>query len=182
MDKNIIFAYMKRIIILAVTLMALSCSKDNPYSISPEELLNNPLKAAKTTIVTKGPDATEAVTSFNNVAAYRQSEFEGQSWFIAFSGGRMVYDMFVLSFYFDSIDNMKVGKTLKPNRFMFSFVASSDSNATTYEYEGKITLADKGDDYVILYFDNVHLSCSLGDYLTNGYLYCPLHEKFEVSE
>jgi hypothetical protein len=77
---------------------------------------------------------------------------------------------------------MKVGKTLNPSHFVFSFVASSDSNATTHEYEGKITLADKGDDYIILYFDNVHLSCSFGDYLTNGYLYCPLYEKFVTKE
>ena len=173
---------MKRIIAVAVALMALSCSKDNPYSISPEDLFNDPAKVAKTTIVTRGDDAIETVTSFSNVAAYRKSEFEGQSWFIAFSGGRMVYDMFVLSLYFDSIDRMKVGETLNPSHFVFSFVASSDSNATTHEYEGKITLADKGDDYIILYFDNVHLSCSLGDYLTNGYLYCPLYEKFETKE
>lgn len=173
---------MKRIIAVAVVLMALSCNMDSPYSISPEELFNDPLKVAKTTITTKGPDATEAKASFSKVAAYRKSEFEGQSWFVASSGGKMVYDMFMLSFYFDSIDRMKVGETLKPSRFMFSFVASSDSDATTHEYEGKIILADKGDDYVILFFDKVRLSCSFGDYLTDGYLYCPLYEAYETKE
>lgn len=94
----------------------------------------------------------------------------------------MVYDMFMLSCYFDSIDDMKVGETLKPSRFMFSFIASSDSNATTYEYEGKITLADKGEDYIILHFNKVRFSCSYGDYLTDGYLYCPLYEEYVTEE
>ena len=116
---------------------------------------------------------------FPNVAVYRKSEFEGQSWLAAFSGGKMVYDMFMLSIYFDSVDQMKVGDTLKPSRFMFTFPASSDSNATTHTYDGNITLADKGDDYVILRFDKVSFSCSFGDYLTDGYLYCPLFEKYE---
>ncbi len=182
MDKNTNFALMKRIIAMAVALMALSCSKDNPYNISPEDLVNDPMKIAKTTITTKGPDATEATASFSKVAAYRKSEFEGQSWFVAYSGGRMVYDMFMLSCYFDSIDDMKVGETLKPSRFMFSFIASSDSNATTYEYEGKITLADKGEDYIILHFDKVRFSCSYGDYLTDGYLNCPLYEEYVTEE
>lgn len=170
---------MKRIIAMAVALMALSCSKDAP-SISPEDLVNDPLKVAKTTIVTKGDDVKEAVTSFSSIAVYRKSDFEGQSWFVASSGGRMVYEMFMFSCYFDNIDNMKVGETLKPNRFMFSFIASNDSNATTYEYGGKITLADKGDDYVILHFNKVSVSCSLGDYLTDGYLYCPLYDEYPL--
>ena len=64
----------------------------------------------------------------------------------------MVYDAFMLSIYFDSIEKMKVGDELK------------------------ITLADKGDDHVILHFRNVSFSCSFGDYLTDGYLYCPLYD------
>jgi hypothetical protein len=44
---------MKRIIAVAVALMALSCSKDAPYSISPEDLVNDPMKIAKTTITTE---------------------------------------------------------------------------------------------------------------------------------
>ena len=170
---------MKRTIFIAVALMALSCCKNAP-SITPEDLVNDPLKVVKTTIVTKGDDVKDATTSFRDVAVYRKSDFEGQSWFVAHSEGKTVYDAFMLSCYFDSIDSMKVGETLTPSRFMFSFIASSDSNATAYEYEGKITLADKGDNYVILYFDNVRLSCSLGDYLTNGYLYCPLYEEYQL--
>ena len=105
---------------------------------------------------------------------------DGQSWFVASSGGKMVYDMFMMSIYFDSIDKMKVRETLKPSRFMFSFFASSTSDATTYTYGGKISLADKGDDYVILHFDKVSVSCSFGDYVTDGYLYCPLFDEYEV--
>ena len=105
---------------------------------------------------------------------------DGQSWFVASSGGKMVYDMFMMSIYFDSIDRMKVGDTLKPSRFMFSFFASSTFEATTHTYGGKITLVDKGDDYVILHFDKVSVSCSFGDYVTDGYLYCPLFDEYEV--
>lgn len=89
--------------------------------------------------------------------------------------------MFMLSIYFDNIDKMKVGDTLKTSRFMFSFPASSDSNATTYTYGGRITLADKGDGYVILHFHRVSFSCSFGNYVTDGYLYCTLEDEFQIA-
>ena len=182
MDKNTDFAIMKRIIAMAVALMALSCSKDNPYNISPEDLVNDPMKIAKTTITTKGDEYEDTVTSFKLVKVYRESETAGKSHFIAFSGGKMVYDAFMLSFDFNSIDTMEVGEMLNTSPFMFSFVYSSDSHATTYTYDGKIRLADKGDDYVILHFDNVLCSCSFGDYLIDGYLNCPVFDRFEAEE
>ena len=171
---------MKRIITMAVALIALSCCKDNSYDISPDDLINDASLVAKTTITTRGNDADKTVVPFSDVDVYKRSEFEGQSHFIAMSGGKMVYDAFMLSIYFNSIDEMKVGDTLKTSRFMFSFVLSSDSEASTYTYEGKIKLAAKGDDYVILHFDKVRCSCSMGDYLIDGYLNCPLSEEFKA--
>ena len=105
---------MKRIIAVAVALMALSCSKDAPYSISPEDLVNDPMKIAKTTITTKGDEYEDTVTSFETVKVYRESEAAGKSHFIALSGGKMVYDAFMLSFDFNSIDTVKVGEMLVP--------------------------------------------------------------------
>ncbi len=160
-------------ILVAVALIAASCSKD---TISPEELFRDEARIAKTTIRTKSSEFEDTVTTFSRVKVCKQSDVEGQSWLCAWSGGKMVYDTFSLSIYFDSIDKMKIGDELKISRFRFSFVFSSDSNATTYEYGGKITLADKGDDHVILHFQNVSFSCSFGDYLTDGYLYCPLYD------
>lgn len=168
-----------RISLVMAALVLSACSKE---SISPEDLFNANVKVAQTTIKTRGGDYEDTVTSFPSVAVYKKSDLQGKSWFTASSGGRMVYDMFFLSLYFDNIDKMKVGDTLKPSRFMFTFPASSDSRATTSEYGGKITLAGKGDDYVILQFHNFHVSCIFGDYLTDGYLYCPLFEEFEIKE
>lgn len=174
---------MKRIATVLASIVALlaltSCDKDY---ISPDELFKDGSKVAKTTIHTKSDVYEDTVTEFKNVTVYRKSEFDGQSWFIAYSGGKMVYDMFMLSIYFDSIDNMKIGETLKPSRFMFTFPASSDSKATTHTYGGKITLADKGDDYVILQFHKVSISCSFGEYVTDGYLYCPVLEEFAIRQ
>ena len=155
--------------LVAIALVAASCSK---FAITPEY----ELQTAKTTIHTKSDEFEDTVTTFDRVKVCKQSDMAGKSWLCAFSGGKMVYDMFMLSIYFDSIEKMKVGDELKISRFMFFFIASSNSNATTHEYGGKITLADKGDDYVILHFQNVSFSCSFGDYLTDGYLYCPLFE------
>ena len=173
---------MKRIIAMAVALMALSCGKDNPYNISPMDLLNNPSMVANTTITTRNGDIEETVTPFKSFAVYKKSEYERQSHFCAMSGGRMVYDAFILSVYFDDIEKMKVGDTLKTRRFLFSFFFSSDSRATTDTYEGKIKMAAKGDDYVILHFDKVLCSCSFGDYLIDGYLNCPLFEEYGAEE
>ena len=173
---------MKRIIAMAVALMALSCSKGNPYHVSPEDLLNNPKLVAKTTITTRNGDFEETVTPFKSVAVYKKSEYESQSHFCALSGGKRVHDAFMLSVYFDDIEKMKVDDTLKDSRFFFSFVFSSDSEATAYEYDGTIKLAAKGDDYVILHFDNVLCHCSFGDYLIDGYLNCPLYEEYEAEE
>lgn len=162
---------------LVVALFALiSCSKDY---ISPDELFKDGSKVAKTTIHTRSGEFEDTVTPFASTAVYRKSDLEGKSWFVANSGGKMVYDTFMFSLYFDSIDHLKVGDVLNPDRFVFSFFYSSDSNATTHTYGGKITLAGKGDDYVILRFHKVSFSCSFGEYVTDGYLYCPLLDKYE---
>jgi hypothetical protein len=63
---------------------------------------------------------------------------------------------------------------------MFSFVLSRDINATTYEYEGTIRLADKGSDFAVFHFDKVLFKCSFGEYLIDGYLNCPLLEEYEL--
>lgn len=163
--------------IITALLAAGSCAK---VGISPEELFNNSEKVARITIKSKAGEAEEKETTFRDVAVYRKSDLEGKSWFVASSGGRMADEMFMLSLYFDSIDRMKVGDTLKTSRCMFSFLASSDSNATTYTYSGQITLAGRGDGYVILHFNQVRFNCSFGEYLTDGYLYCPLLEEFRI--
>ena len=92
----------------------------------------------------------------------------------------MQYDCFCLSIYFQDVDQMKVGEALKPSRFFFSFYFSSNSDDSAFEYSGKIILAEKGEDYVILDFQNVGVSCGMGDYVTDGYLYCPLEEKYDL--
>ena len=170
---------MKRIIAIAVALMALSCSKDNIYHISPEDLVNNPMMVAKTTITTRNDQFDDTVTSFKLVKVYKESETAGKSSFIAISGGKMVYEVFMLSFDFDRIDTLEVGDDVNISHFMFSFTASSDSNATAQEYEGTVRLADKGADYAILHFDNLSCSCSFGDYLIDGFLNCPIIERLE---
>lgn len=171
---------MKRIIAMAVALMALSCSKDIPYNISPEDLVNDPMKIAKTTITTKGDQNEDSVTSFELAKVYKESDTAGKSHFIAISGGRWDYEVFMLSFDFDYINTLEVGDKLNMSRFMFSFVLSSDSRATTEEYKGKVRLADKGDDYVILHFNKLRCSCIFGDYEIDGYLYCPIIEDLEA--
>lgn len=173
---------MRPIITILTSFVALfvfaSCDKDY---ISPDELFKDGSMVAKTTIHTKTGDFEDTVTGFRRAAVYKKSDMEGQSWFIAFSGGKMVYDAFVLSIYFDGIDKMKVGEVLNPSRFWFSFYYSSDSRASTSKYGGKITLAAKGEDYVILRFHKVSFSTIFGECLTNGYLYCPLFDEYDVT-
>ena len=162
--------------VVALTALV-SCGKNY---ITPDELFKDGSKVAKTTIHTRSGEFEDTVIPFASTAVYRKSDLDGMSWLCAMSGGKMVYDSFLFSLYFDSIDRMRVGDVLNPGRFLFSFFYSSDSNATTHTYGGKITLADKGDDYVILRFDQVSFSCSFGDYVIDGYLYCPLLEEFAV--
>ena len=69
------------------------------------------------------------------------------------------------------------GDVIIPSRCWFSFIFSSDSNATAYEYDGKISVAKKGKDYVILDFHQVKFDCSFGEYTIDGYLNCPLYEE-----
>lgn len=153
-----------------------SCGKD---TITPEELLKDSSKVAVTTMVSKNssnPGGDVVTFNLRDAAAYRESDYEGKSWLFVRSEGKMVYDAFMISIFFDSIDKLKVGDKLNISRFRFSFVYSSDSRASTESYKGNITLAAKGDDYVILHFNKVRCSCSFGDCTTDGYLYCPLLE------
>ena len=162
--------------IIAVALMALSCSK---HYLSPEEVFKLDL-SAKVTLVSNSGDSEKKEFSIPTVAVFRKSEIEGQSWFTGFSGGKMVDDSFFMSIYFNSIDNMKVGQTLKISHFLFTFPLSSESAASTQSYSGKITLADKGDDYVILHFQKLSFECSFREYITDGYLYCPLYDVYPL--
>ena len=150
----------------ALTIAGPSCSK-----------LDGSSEEAKITI-TRAGTSDDTVTLFRDMAVYRNSDLEGNSYFSAFSGGKMVYDAFMLSMYFECIDNLNAGDTIKPSRCMFSFFSSSDSNASTYEYKGTILLADKSKDNVIIYFDKVKFTCSFGEYTINGYLNCPLYERY----
>ena len=168
-----------RILLLSVAILTVSCNKEPIPGITPDELLKDGSKLAMTKIDLKD-SKEDAVTDFATAAVYRKSDKDGQSWLWASSGGKMVYDSFFLSIYFQNIDMMKIGETLKPSRFFFAFPASNDSSDHPTEYRGKITLADKGDDYVILEFQKVGYSCAMGDYLTDGYLYCTLKDYFDV--
>lgn len=174
---------MKSLLMTLATVAALfamvSCSKDY---ISPEELFGDETKVATIKIHTRSDEFQDTETTFKRVSAYRKSDLEGQSWFSAMSGGKMVYDAFMFSLYFDDIDRMKVGDVLKPGRFWFGFFFSSDSRAYTDSYGGKITLADRGDDYAILRFHKVTVNCSYGRYVIDGYLYCPLYDEFDLTE
>ena len=161
---------------VSVLLALASCHKANYSSYwDPKDLDLDPAVVAKTTIhFSQYYSYHDEVATFKSATIYRKSDMEGKSYFIAWSGGKMVYDMFMLSIYFDSIDELKAGDTLYPSRFLFAFPASSDSRAMTHTYEGKITVAAKGVDYVVLQFHNLSLSCYYGDYVTDGYLKCQL--------
>lgn len=169
-----------QIVLLSVALLTVSCGKDY---ITPDELFRDDAKIAQTKITVKSDkgETTNETVPFDKVTVYKASEFSSQSWLSAWSGGRMSYNMFYLSIYFQDIEKMKLGETLKPNRASFMLPASSDSRDYTDEYSGKITLADKGDDYVILDFHKVGFSIGKGDYLIDGYLHCKLEDKFELT-
>ena len=153
------------------TLIWTSCNKE---AMSPEHLDRHPDKTAEISITSRG-SFDDTVTMFRDKDVYRKSDLEGQSWLIAHSGGKMVYDAFSLSIYFDCIDTLNAGDKINPSRCRFSFMLSSDSNATAHEYKGSISLAAKGNDYVIIHFNKVTFNCSFGKYTIDGYLECPLH-------
>ncbi len=170
---------MKRTLILialcTLVFAATSCSKDNGTNRNPDI---DTSETARITI-TKTDSHDDIVILFSNMAVYRKSDMEGKSYLSALSGGKMVYDAFLLSIYFDSIDNLNAGDTITSSKCMLSFFYSSDSNSTAYEYEGTISLAEKSKDQVTIYFDEVKFTCSFGEYLIDGYLECPLYEKME---
>lgn len=168
---------MKRIItlitIITGVLISTSCSKD---SQSSEESENRNSETAKITITTKSEKSDEIITRFSNVLFYKKSDIEGKSHLWASTAGKMVYDYFILSIYFDYIDKINTGDIITPSQCWFSFALSSDMDASSYDYEGTITLVDKNDDQVVLYFDKVLFRCSFGDYLIDGHLTCPVLE------
>jgi len=172
---------MKRILALSLILiaatMATSCSKD---LLTPDGFLIDKSLVAKTTIQPKDEiqarqdDFETTIVDFRDGTVLRTFEVEGQSHLIAHSTGKMVYDAFWLLMNFDYIDNMKVGDVLRPSYCQFSLIFSSSSRASTYTYDGKITLAAKGDDYVVFYFDKVTFTTEFYIYLMDGYLRCDL--------
>ena len=181
---------MKRILTLSLYLiaatMALSCSKD---LFTPDGYLIDKSLVAKTTIQhnvatpSGKKDFEDTIVDFRDGTVQRTFEvegktMEGQSLLIARSTGKMVYDAFWLSMNIDYIDNIKVGDVVKTSYYMLLFIYSSSRLpwAYDYDYDGKITLAAKGDDYVVFYFDNVTFTSEYHNYTyaMNGYLRCAL--------
>jgi len=165
---------MKRILtltaILSLTLMTVSCNKENP---GPEPTVD--WHSMALTTITPNSDTNEnAVIAFGSASVQKTSEIDGKSKFFAISNGKMVHSAFIIDFYFDNIDRVKVGQTLDISDFSLWFPFSSDSRTTTHNYSGTVSLAKKADDYVVLYFHNVSASCSFGDYVTNGAVHCSL--------
>ncbi|MBR5736088.1 MAG: hypothetical protein IKX60_04800 [Bacteroidales bacterium] len=173
---------MKRILTLSLIFiaaaMATSCGKD---LFTPDGYLLDKSLVAKTTIQQKGAiqsgqeDFKTTIVDFGDGTVQRTSEKEGQSLLMAHSTGITVYDAFWLSAYFDCIDNMKVGDVLKPSYCWFSLILSSSSNTWAFSYAGKITLAAKGDDYVVFNFDKVTFTTDVYKYVMDGYLRCELN-------
>lgn len=173
---------MKRILtlflIIIAAAMVTSCSKD---LFTPDGFLIDKSLVAKTTIQPKGSiqsgqeEFKTTIVDFSDGTVQRTSEVEGQSLLMAHSTGIMVYDAFWLSAYFDCIDNMKDGDVLKPSTCCFSLILSSSSSTWAFTYAGKITLAAKGDDYVVFYFDKVTFKTDCYEYVMDGYLRCELN-------
>lgn len=172
---------MKRLLSLSLILiaatMALSCSKD---LFTPDGFLLDKSLVAKTTIQPKEEiqsgreDIETTIVDFQDGTVHRTFEVEGQSSLLAHSTGRMVYDAFWLSIYFNYIDNMKVGDVLNPSYCRFSLIFSSSSYTWDFDYDGTITMVAKGDDYVVFYFDKVTFSTISYTYVMDGYLRCTL--------
>lgn len=112
-------------------------------------------------------------------SSYDDGEYDGLSHLTASTlGSGMVYDINMLSIYFDQIDKIKTGSEIKPKHFWFSFAASSNSHNSTYEYDGKIILKGKSEKIAVIHFDNVFLRVAFGDYVINGDLKCRLLDKY----
>ena len=155
---------------LCLALLSTSCEKEEPEPSVTIDWYSQ----AQTTIAVKGEDYDGTVTTFINASVKKTDDVQGQSLFWASSGGRMVYDAFWLSFRFNDIRNAEVGRPLKISQFTFSFPFSSDSTTTTHAYSGTVTLLEKTDDYVVLHFHQLRVSCSFGDFVTEGRLTCEL--------
>lgn len=172
---------MKRILTLSLYLiaatMALSCSKD---LFTPDGFLIDKSLVAKTTIQPKDEiqarqdDFETTIVDFRDGTVLRTFEVEGQSHLMAHSAGKIDWDYFYLIIYFDYIDNMKVGDTLNPSFCSFRLLLSGTHRAWADTYDGKITLAAKGDDYVVFYFDKVTFTTYYYVYVMDGYLRCNL--------
>lgn len=112
-------------------------------------------------------------------SSYDNGEYDGLSSLMASTlGSGMVDDIYMLSMKFDPIDKIKIGSEIKPKSFWFMFVASSNSHNRTYEYDGKIILKGKSEEYAVIHFDNVFLRVAFGDYVINGDLKCRLLDKY----
>lgn len=165
---------MKRILtltaILSLTLMTVSCNKENP---DPEPTVD--WHSMALTTITPNSDTNEnAVIAFASASVMKKSEIDGKSEFCALSNGKMVYDAFVLNFYFNDIKRTDIGQTLDISDFSLWFPYSSDTRTNTHSFSGTVSLAEKAEDHVVLYFHQVSASNSFGEYVTNGQVYCTL--------
>ena len=93
----------RRLILIALCTFAFaatSCRKDDGSIRTPDNDMSETAKV----IITKDGSNDKTVTLFKEMAVYRESSMEGKSWLTALSGGKMVYDAFMLSIYFECIE------------------------------------------------------------------------------
>ena len=175
---------------IAVAFLAASCSwdnltPDNPSKshsdiITPDELSKDDSKVAKTIIHFSDSEVEDRSASFSTAIVYRKTDKDGLSRLTAISNGTMVADDFFLYFHFNCIDKLKVGETLNLSDFYVLINPANHFIGYTMDYDGTITIAGKGDDYVILHFNKVKWSLSPWEYTTDGYLYCTLEDMLTI--
>ena len=124
--------------VFAVAIVAASCSKEN---ISAEEFFLDSSRVAKTIIYPKNDYFNDpTVTTFRDALIIKESDKQGQSMLFAASSGKLVYDCFCITIFFDDIDHIREGDTLTPNSYgLLLFFSNTAYNAILDG--GKITLA-----------------------------------------
>ncbi|MDO5443346.1 MAG: hypothetical protein Q4G10_06705, partial [Bacteroidia bacterium] len=113
-----------------------SCAKEG---LTPDDLTGNPDLQAEVRFKTKShtDGIADSTLPLGSMMVVKKGSIEGSSWFCANTVGKMVWEMAMISIYFQDIDTLKDGDTIKPARTMFGFIASSDSNNYTDKYKGE---------------------------------------------
>ncbi len=153
----------KTTVIVALATVLFSCKNDDSKDDT------TPIDVNKEFAFT-APNGTPLEFKDAHITKYWNNTYS----FSATTEGQYWNEIITLMIDINNLNNYKTNEEIKVDKIDFGMFASSNTNYTTAEYNGKIYLSSISESEASFYFDNLTFNIADGSYTIKGNLTFPL--------